>query len=125
VARTSGKGVEEVVGKASLSHCMLMTPPWPGNSRDCKTSAVWALFHAWPLRGVLVGRTTRTNHKRDMKWYNYGGNYSASQVTWKVMETDGTRLLYMRLEQRTSYGRGWPRSLHKPADLQPEYRINK
>jgi hypothetical protein len=28
--------------------------------------------------------------------------YSASQVTWKVMETDGTRLVYMALERRTS-----------------------
>jgi hypothetical protein len=52
VAWTSGKGVGEDAGKASLSHCMLMTPPWPGNSRDCKTSAVWALFCAWPLWGV-------------------------------------------------------------------------
>jgi hypothetical protein len=49
-----------------------------------------------------AGRIIRTNHKRDMKWYNYEENYSASQVTWKVMETDGMRLVYMGLERRTS-----------------------
>jgi hypothetical protein len=49
-----------------------------------------------------MGRTIRTNHKRDMKWYNYERNYSASQVTWKVIETDGMCLVYMRLERRTS-----------------------
>jgi hypothetical protein len=52
--------------------------------------------------GRGAGRTIRTNHKRDMKWYDYVENYSASQVTWKVMETDGTRLLYMGLERGTS-----------------------
>jgi hypothetical protein len=49
-----------------------------------------------------MGRTIGTNHKRSMEWYDYEGNYSVSQVTWKVMETDETCLVYMGLEWRTS-----------------------
>jgi hypothetical protein len=30
------------------------------------------------------------------------------QMTWKVMETDGICLVYMRLEQRTSYAKAGP-----------------
>jgi hypothetical protein len=56
VARTSGEGIEEVAEKASLFCCMLMTPSWPGSSRDHKTSAVWALFCAWPPWNILAQR---------------------------------------------------------------------